>query len=347
MSRASGPQPDRATAALLSQLVTPVMLVDAGGRPSYLNPAAERLLAGAAGTSAAIPAWLRDLVQRARAEDRSFTAHDLRLSPAGRAPLHLDAVVTPLDGPGRGLAVELFPHDHRRETGEALMAQHGAASMLVRALGHELRNPLAGLRGAAQLLEREISEPGLREYVAVIERECGRMASLLDRLGTPVPRRGEEAVNLHEVTERVASLLAGEAGDALAVERDYDPSLPATHGSFDGLVQLLLNLGRNAWQAGATRVRIRTRLERDALIASSRHARALRVDVVDDGPGVPESIRPLVFFPMVTGRADGSGLGLPLAQAIAIRHDGLVTFESDPGNTVFTLLLPLTEDDHG
>lgn len=153
-------------------------------------------------------------------------------------------------------------------------------------------------------------------------------------------------MNVHEVTERVASLLAGEAGRSLRLERDYDPSLPMVRGSFDGLVQVLLNLARNAWQAGASRVRLRTRLERDALIASSRHARALRVDVADDGPGVPASIRPLVFFPMVTGRPDGSGLGLALAQAIAIRHDGLITFESDPGDTVFTLLLPLPDFAH-
>lgn len=347
MARAGGMMPDRAAAGILAQLATPVMLLDREGRIAYLNPAAERLLSVASDGPTALPAALEQLAERARDEGRSFTVHDLALSGTGREVTHADAVVTPLDRPDGGLVIELHPHDHRREAGEALVAQHGAANMLVRALGHELRNPLAGLRGAAQLLERELDDDGLRDYVAIIEREGRRMEALLDRLGTPVPRRGEETVNIHEVAERVVSLLSGEAGEALRIERDYDPSLPPVEGGFDALLQALLNLARNAWQAGAKRLQLRTRLERDALVAASRHPRALRVDVVDDGPGVPADIRPLVFFPMVTGRREGTGLGLPLAQAIAIRHDGLITFESEPGRTVFTLLLPLPEDARG
>lgn len=346
MTRNGGPLRDRAATTLLAQLSTPVILVDADGRPAYQNPAARQLLSGAARDECPLPAVIESLVARARNEERPFTAHDLALQGQGRALRHLDAAVTPLEDTDGGLVIELFPHDRRRETGEALMAQHGAASMLVRSLCHELRNPLAGLRGAAQLLDRELADPDLREYVSVIERECRRMGSLLDRLGTPVPKRGDEPVNIHEVAERVAALVEGEAGGALRLARDYDPSLPELRGSFDALVQVLLNLARNAWQAGASRILFRTRLERDALIASSRHARALRVDVVDDGPGVPAAIRPLVFFPMVTGRSEGNGLGLALAQSIAIRHDGLITFESEPGDTVFTLLLPLPGDDH-
>ena len=292
MNRPGGPLPDRATAALLSQLATPILLVHPDGRPAFLNPAAERLLIRTDGETHRLPDALATLVTRAGAEDRSFTVHDLHLPATGPGQHHVDAVVTPLDRPGGGLAIELFPHDHGRETGEALMAQHGAASMMVRALGHELRNPLAGLRGAAQLLGRELDAPDLREYVSVIEQEGRRMEALLDRLGTPVPRRGSDPVNVHEVAERVASLLAGEAGNSLELARDYDPSLPTVRGSFDALVQVLLNLARNAWQAGASRVRIRTRLERDALIASSRHARALRVDVSDAGPVVPASRPP-------------------------------------------------------
>lgn len=333
--------PGRATAALLGQLTTPIVLIDPRGRPAYLNRAAEGLLAAAGEPEPALAGPLGDLVGRARAEDRAFTAHDLALPPRAGAPRHADATVTPLDEPAGWLVVELRVHEDAREAGEALMSQHGAANMLVRALGHELRNPLAGLKGAAQLLGRELDDPALGEYVTLIERETRRMETLLDRLGAPVPARSRDPVNIHAVLERVAGLVEGEFGGGLAMTRDYDPSLPALRGSFDGLVQALVNLARNAGQAGARAIRLRTRLERDALIASSRHARALRVDIQDDGPGVPAGIRPLVFFPMVTGRPDGTGLGLALAQSIAIRHDGLITFESEPGCTIFTLRLPL------
>lgn len=346
MASTGGPFTDRATAALLGQLATAVVLVGADGRPAYLNSAAERLLAPADSPPSPLPDTLGALAGRARAEERPITARGLTLHAPGSPARHADATLTPLDEPSGWLLIELRAADDARETAEALLSQHGAASMLVRSLGHELRNPLAGLKGATQLLKRELDDPALAEYIELIERETHRMASLLDRLGTPVPERAREPVNIHGVLQQVAGLVEGESEQQLEVVRDYDPSLPVFEGSHDALVQALVNLARNAWQAGAGRLRLRTRLERDGLVASSRHRRVLRVDVQDDGPGVPAHIRPLVFFPMVTGRRDGTGLGLALAQSVAIRHDGLITFESEPGNTVFTLRLPLNESRH-
>lgn len=345
MGATGEPVPDRAATAVLEQLTTAVMLVDAAGRTAYRNRAAERLF-GSGATPPELAGAVGDLARRARAEDRPMTAHELSLRTPGGETRHADVTLTPLDEPAGWLMVELRRHDHEREVGEALLSQHGAASMLVRSLGHELRNPLAGLKGAAQLLERELADSPLADYVKLIDREVHRMASLLDQLGLPVPQRSRDPVNIHEVLERVAGLVEGEAEGGLEVVRDYDPSLPALEGGFDALVQALVNLARNAWQAGARRVRLRTRLERDAVIAASRHPRVVRVDVEDDGPGIPAHLRALVFFPMVTGRRDGSGLGLALAQSIAIRHDGLITFESEPGCTVFTLRLPLNHAGH-
>lgn len=346
MRSTGGAIPGRATAAMLGQLATAVILVEPGGRPEYLNPAAERLLSIAGKPPFALPDAIGELARRARDEERAFTAQDVPLQPRNGPAQHVDVTVTPLDEPAGWLLLELGAHDADRGTGETLLSQHGAASMLVRALGHELRNPLAGLKGAAQLLGRELADTPLADYVTLIEHESRRMESLLDRLGTPVPERSREPVNIHAVLQHVATLVAGESAGGLNVARDYDPSLPELEGSFDALVQALLNLARNAWQAGATSIRLRTCLERDTLVAASRHARVLRVDVQDDGPGVPPAIRPLVFFPMVTGRRDGSGLGLALAQSIAIRHDGLITFESEPGCTVFTLRIPLSNARH-
>lgn len=338
--------PDRATAAVLGQLTTAVMLVDPDGRARYLNPAAEALLPPPGESPSGLPGAIDELLARARAEDRPITARGVTLQAPDGAARHADATLTPLDEPAGWLLVELREIDSGRQAGEMLLSQHGAVNMLVRGLGHELRNPLAGLKGAAQLLRRGIRDPAMGEYVDLIERESRRMESLLDRLGMPVPERSREPLNIHAVLEHVAGLVESEASGTLEIARDYDPSLPMLRGGFDALVQLMINLVRNAWQSGAASVGLRTRLERDALVAASRHPRVLRVDVQDDGPGVPAALRPLVFFPLVTGRREGSGLGLALAQAIAIRHDGLITFESEPGYTVFTLRLPLDPARH-
>lgn len=218
-----------------------------------------------------------------------------------------------------------------------------ALSAALQGLAHELRNPLAGVKGAAQLLARRHREtPESVELTELIEAEVGRLTGLLDRLLSPHPPRPHVAVNCHGVLERVVRLAESEAGWAVKLARDYDPSLPALIGDADRLIQAIWNLVRNAIQAGASQVSLRTRIEHAARIGERLHARALRLEIGDDGCGVPDTLSERIFLPLVSGRAEGTGLGLALAQQVAREHRGTLTYRSRPGHTVFTLLLPLT-----
>jgi two-component system nitrogen regulation sensor histidine kinase GlnL len=213
-------------------------------------------------------------------------------------------------------------------------------SATLRGFAHEVKNPLAGLRGAAQLLERRVAEPELKQLAGMVIAEADRLATLADRLlhHGGRPRLGD--VNLHEVLERVVAVLAGEPA-APRVLHDYDPSLPAFHGDADRLQQLLLNLARNAVEAGAQCLNLRTRVEHAVRLGERVARTALRVDVTDDGAGVAAAVRDALFEPLVSGRADGTGLGLALAREIAREHGGELRYSSRPGATVFSLYLPL------
>lgn len=225
-------------------------------------------------------------------------------------------------------------------------AQVPRLSESLRGLAHEVKNPLAGVRGAAQLLKRRVADPELARLAELVIVEADRLAALADRLLRVGGKPHLAPVNIHEVAERARALVAAEAEPTLRLERDYDPSLPNIRGDADRLQQLLLNLLRNACQAGATSVQLRTRAEHNALIGDQPTRLALRLDVSDDGLGVPEELRTTLFMPLVSGRANGTGLGLALAQEIAHEHGGTLDYQSRPGHTVFTLLLPLGGD-HG
>jgi len=218
-----------------------------------------------------------------------------------------------------------------------------ALSAALRGLAHELRNPLAALKGAAQLLGRRVEGEQSLELVALIGSEVDRLSALLDRLITPTPAQPLRPTNIHAVLERVRQLAEAEAGWAVRIERDYDPSLPEFAADPDRLTQALWNLLRNALQSGAGTVRLRTRAERNVLIGEHGHRLALRVEITDDGRGVPDDLAERIFLPLVSGRAQGSGLGLPLAQQVAREHGGSLGYRSRPGHTVFTLLLPAHE----
>lgn len=213
-------------------------------------------------------------------------------------------------------------------------------SATLRGFAHEVKNPLAGLRGAAQLLERRVAEPELKQLAGMVIAEADRLATLADGLlhHGGRPQLGE--VNLHEVLERVVAVLVGVPA-APRVQHDYDPSLPAFRGDADRLQQLLLNLTRNAVEAGAQSLGLRTRVEHAVRLGERVARTALRVDVTDDGAGVAEAVRGTLFEPLVSGRADGTGLGLALAQEIAREHGGELRYSSRPGATVFSLYLPL------
>ncbi|HEX7605082.1 MAG TPA: nitrogen regulation protein NR(II), partial [Usitatibacter sp.] len=231
----------------------------------------------------------------------------------------------------------------RQDREERALGQAQVTKELIRNLAHEIKNPLGGIRGAAQLLERELGDPELREFTQVIVKETDRLQSLMNRLLTPSRLPRVEAVNVHEVTERVRTLLLAEFPRGLSIGRDYDASLPEITADKEQLIQAILNVARNAAQAtaGEGEIRFVTRIARQVTIARCRYRHALAVSIEDDGPGVPAELAERIFYPLVSGREGGTGLGLSLAQSFVSQHHGLIEFESVPGHTRFTILLPV------
>jgi len=246
--------------------------------------------------------------------------------------------------------VELLPLEQqaRQEREERLIDQAQANKELIRNLAHEIKNPLGGIRGAAQLLETEI-EPSLKEYTQVVIHEADRLQTLVDRLLAPHRRPHVVGdVNIHEICERVRSLILAEFPKGLTVVRDYDTSLPEFRGDREQLIQAVLNIAHNACQAladqiaqGSARLTFRTRVARQVSFGRQRNRLALELHVIDNGPGVPDSIRDRIFNPLVSGRDGGSGLGLTLAQTFVQQHHGLIECDSEPGRTDFKILIPL------
>jgi two-component system nitrogen regulation sensor histidine kinase GlnL len=326
----------------------------------YTNQSAENLLGSGAKALVGqrfLPLFsdapkLGSLLAEAFAVHWSYRTLTMNYERPGREPLPLSCTLTPIDVPATRLLIELRPIQEqlRLEREERLLDQQETTRELLRNLAHEIKNPLGGLRGSAQLLERELDRPDLREYTQVIIKEADRLQVLLDRLLTPRRTVQLIQVNLHEVLERVRSLVQAEFPEGISVERNYDPSVPDLVGDVEQLIQAVLNVVRNAAQAllsGANGgkggvITLRTRAARQVTIARTRHKLALELQVMDNGPGVPEEIRDRVFNPLVSGREGGSGIGLALVQTYVQNHGGVVEFDSRPGRTIFTLLLPLT-----
>lgn len=289
------------------------------------------------------------------AEHRFHATHlDTVLERAGREPLHVHVVVGFLESTPDYVLLELFENERhlRTDREERIHDLSIANKQLIRNLAHEIKNPLGGIRGAAQLLEFELGARErleLREYTQVIVKESDRLQTLVDRLLEP--HRHPHIVgdvNIHEVCERVRAVILAEFPRGLTIERDYDVSVPDLRGDKEQLIQALLNIVRNAAQAlrerigqGDARIALRTRVARKVTIAKRLCKLALDLRVIDNGPGIPEEIRDRIFYPLVSGREDGSGLGLTLAQTFVQQHDGLIEVESRPGHTEFQILLPL------
>ena len=334
----------------LELLATAVVALDERFVVRYANPAAESLLATGAKSLIGQPfLWLFEerealeaSLREARATHWDYAAQNVTYARPGREALPLSCVVTRIDGSGLALLAELRPigEQLRLAREERIVAEQQANRELIRNLAHEIKNPLGGLRGSAQLLERELDQPGLREYTQVIIKEADRLQALMDRMLTPHRAPRIEPMSMHEVLERVRSLVKAEFG--VVIERDYDPSLPELVGDREQLIQAVLNIARNAAQAGGTSILFRTRAIRQATILRQRHRLALELQVIDDGPGVPEEIQDRIFNPLVSGREGGTGLGLSLAQTFVQYHQGVIEFESRPGRTIFRILLPLT-----
>jgi two-component system nitrogen regulation sensor histidine kinase GlnL len=351
-----------AVAQLLDGLATCVVWLDADGAVLHLNEPAEDLFA--TGRNQAAGRAMRDLlkgnhelegvISRARAAGAQYSRRELPFEAGPAAPQRfVDVTVTPFDCPGHpGGAIVEFADvtQHQRILREnALITQLGGSRAMVRQLAHEIKNPLGGLRGAAQLLERQLRDPALHEYTTVIIAEADRLAALVDALLGPGQPPRKEPVNLHEIVQHVGHLLAAEAPTGVQIERDYDPSLPRLRLDRNQFIQALLNLGRNANQAVGERGRVvlRTRALTNASIGSRRYRLVASIQVEDNGPGVPDEIRDTVFYPLITGRPGGTGLGLAVAQDLIGRHDGLIEFASRPGRTVFTILLPFENHELG
>jgi two-component system, NtrC family, nitrogen regulation sensor histidine kinase GlnL len=340
----------------LDMLSTAVLMLDARRLIRYVNPAAENLVAmGArslAGSSPerlfAEPGLLAGAIDYSVKNNCSYTQHDLRLGTAQHNHPEVSCTVTPIETPAmQGFLIELSPANQQLKIAreERLLDQSLQTRELIRNLAHEIKNPLGALRGAAQLLERELERPEQREYTQVIVQEADRLQSLLDRLLTPhrIPR--PLRFNIHEALEQVARLLSAEFPEGLVVERDYDVSLPPLTADREQIFQALLNIGRNAAQAirGKGRILLRSRVARRVTLARQVHRLALLVQIIDDGPGVPENMKEKIFFPLVSGRDGGSGIGLTIAQTFVTQHHGIIELESRPGRTCFSVLLPIDE----
>lgn len=228
-----------------------------------------------------------------------------------------------------------------------MQAQTLVSAALVQGLAHEIKNPLGGIRGAAQLLERELADESQREYTRIIVGEVDRLRALIDRMVQPGSRARPTAMNVHEALEHVRELVEAEGRGACRIRVDYDPSLPDIVAVPDDLIQVFLNLVRNAVEATGEGgvVQLRSRAQRLVTLAGRQHRLCLRIEVRDDGPGVPDLLRESIFFPMVTGRAEGTGLGLAIAQSIIQRLGGVIEFESSPGDTRFIVLIPVPESE--
>lgn len=344
----------------LDVVANPVLLVRQPGlQVAYANPAAEASFAMSRkamvelslpdlfGASEELDAMIESVIAR----QVDVRRQDLVLHPPLQEPLHAHVVVGGIEGFSSTVLVEILLNEQkvRSEREERLIDLTTANKELIRNLAHEIKNPLGGIRGAAQLLEFELPERALREYTQVIIKESDRLQTLVDRLLEPHrhPHIVSE-LNIHEVLERVRSVVLAEFPNGLDIVRDYDASLPELRGDMEQLIQAVLNIVHNAAQAlheriagGDAQIVLRTRVARQVTIAKRLYKLALDLHVIDNGPGIPEDIRERIFYPLVSGRDGGSGLGLTLAQTFVQQHEGLIECESRPGCTDFRILLPL------
>ena len=296
------------------------------------------------------PSQLQSALEGLRENEFSTLRYDAWLKRPGQDSMPVHVIVTRTETTD-AVIVEMVPLEQqtRQDREERLAEQAQTNKELIRNLAHEIKNPLGGIRGAAQLLEMEMDSPEMTEYTQVIIHEADRLQSLVDRLLAPHRRPHMVGdVNIHEVCERVRSLIMAEFPKGLKVIRDYDISIPEFRGDREQLIQTVLNIAHNACQALAERIThadaeltFRSRVTRQATFGKQRYRLALELHVIDNGPGVPDSIRDRIFYPLVSGREGGSGLGLTLAQTFIQQHHGLIEVDSVPGRTDFKILIPL------
>ena len=341
---------------ILDNISTGVLGLDAELRVTSLNAAGEALLKASCARSLGAHArqlvldpgeWLASLRQ-VLASKHPLTRRGMPLTLHTGQEIHVDLIVTPVGSEQDSrLLVELQPVDRLLKISreEGLLHAQETTRAVIRSLAHEIKNPLGGVRGAAQLLARELPNEDLAEYTRVIIREADRLRDLVDRLLGPHQQLQLQPLNIHEVLEHVRNLIMAESHNTVELVRDYDPSLPEFSVDRAQMIQVVLNIMRNALQAApdplACVITLRTRSRRQFTIGAELHRLVCQVDIIDNGPGIPAAIEHAIFVPMVTGRAEGTGLGLAIAQSVVNHHGGLLECESAPGNTRFTLYLPM------
>ena len=346
----------------LDLLASAILILDRDGIIVYVNPAAEDLFESSSKVllsqhlKQVFPNSdvLEPLCEQVVSHDRVEVRQELVLERVGRPALHVHCIVKPVDLPEASVLIELRENiaQIRQERENRLVDQTQANRELVRNLAHEIKNPLGGIRGAAQLLEMEL--PGrelkdLREYTQVIVRETERLQKLVDRLLVPHRRPHiETGINIHEVCERVRSLILAEHPKGLKISRDYDLSIPEITGDKEQLIQAVLNIAQNAANVLTDRIRqedaeliFKTRVSRQVTLARVRYRLALNLHIIDNGPGIPADLIEKIFNPLVSGTEGGSGLGLTLSQTLIQQHGGIIECESVPGHTEFLIRLTL------
>jgi len=343
--------------ALLDNLSTGILALDDRLRVTALNVAGQAILdtseTRSLGRHASnlvfdSSAWLEKLEQ-ALNSNAAQTSRSVALTLASGAQVVVDIITTPVRENEKitGVLVELSTVDRLLKIShDAHLANANETTRtVIRGLAHEIKNPLGGVRGAAQLLARELPNKELAEYTGIIIREADRLRDLVDRLLGPNQQLDQQPLNIHRVLEQVRELISAESGNQVRITRDYDPSLPELVGDQAQLVQAVLNVMRNALQAAADpkdcKITLRSRSQRQFTMAARRHRIVCRIDIVDNGPGIPDELADAIFAPMITGRADGTGLGLSIAQSIITQHGGMISCETEPGNTTFSIYLPL------
>ncbi len=340
----------------LDLISTAVLVVDPALHLRYANAAAESLFAfsfkstDSRALTTLFPrnSALFSMLNQALIRTVGLVEHDLHIELPGNISHRLMCVATPIEQADAMLVLEFRKVEQQLKIAreEQILEHQQLNRTLIRNLAHEIKNPLGGIRGSAQLLERELPSNELREYTQVIVKEADRLQSLMDRLLAPSRLPQRVATNIHEVLERVRTLILAEYPQGILVQRDYDTSLPELIGDKEQLIQAILNITRNAAQAmkGAGKIILCTRIARQITLGRHRYKHALLIKIIDNGPGVPTALKDSVFYPLVSGREDGSGLGLSLAQEFINQHQGIIEFESEPGRTSFDIVLPIIED---
>ena len=344
---------------IVEGLTNAVLLLNRDLQLEYINPAGEimfdvsmhRLRGTTIDDLFSSNEHLTDEIRRALNSGNPFTERELDLTLLNRRVITTDCVVTPLldakdktNIKKRLMLIELNSTNRgmRISRDEHHGGQSNALRAMVRGLAHEIKNPLGGLRGAAQLLERELNDEDLKEFTNIIIGEADRLRNLVNRLLGPNTPPKRETINIHEITEHLTQLLKADKPEQVNIVHDYDPSVPDIEADRDQLIQALLNISVNALHAVGEKgnITFKTRTKRQITIGQTRHKLICQIDIIDDRPGIPEDMLETIFFPMVTNRADGSGLGLSISQTLIQQHHGIIQCKSKPGHTVFSVLLP-------